>query len=161
MNLHPPLLQFNARFTVNPGVWRFCGLASFVLLLGCSSGSPPASVAEKDSTTAETSPMVGTVTVEIVIDPEDVAKTVTKQVEIKDGQTLESVMADLDGVTIQSSGSGVTAFIQSINGVETTADRGWTYTIDGDFAPEGIGSTKLVPGQTVQWKFATFEEAIK
>lgn len=109
----------------------------------------------------ESSPVLGTVTVEITMDPDDASKTITRTAEISDETTIEMAMTNLEGVEIEMSGNGVTAFVQSINGVETSADRGWTYTLDGEFATEGIGSTKLQPGQTIQWKFTSFEEAMK
>ncbi|EMI55000.1 DUF4430 domain-containing protein [Rhodopirellula sallentina] len=83
-----------------------------------------------------------------------------KSFDVGEGTTLESVMKKIENPGVVISGSGVTAFVQSIGGVETNAERGWTYTIDGEFATEGIGSTELKPGQTVRWRFTSFEEAM-
>ena len=136
-------------------------LIGSVLLAGCGSDSSPTTVVDQELPIAESLPISGTVTVEISMDPVDVSKTITKIAEISTETTLEKVMANLEGVAIELSGQGVTAFIQSINGVETSVDQGWTYTLDGKFATKGIGSTTLQPGQTVHWKFTTFEEAMK
>jgi len=81
--------------------------------------------------------------------------------EIKPGATLEQVMRAMDQPEIEITGSGVTAFVQSIDGVSTGATRGWTFTIDGTFATVGIGSIELEPGQSVQWRFTSFEEAME
>ncbi|MFG0291333.1 MAG: DUF4430 domain-containing protein [Rhodopirellula sp. JB044] len=83
-----------------------------------------------------------------------------KSFDIGEGTTLESVMKKIENPNVVISGSGVTAFVQSIGDVETNAERGWTYTIDGEFATEGIGSTELKPGQIVRWRFTSFEEAM-
>lgn len=122
------------------------------------------SVAPVENTGAVES--VGTVTVEVIPSSEEPTESTRRTVSIQDGQTLESVMRELakqkdEPLELAISGEGATAFIQSINSIPTDANRGWTYTIDGEFATKGIGSLVLQPGQTIQWRFTTFEEAMK
>lgn len=161
MNLHLTYMRSDACYLINRTAWTLCCLIGSVLLAGCGGDPSPTTIVDQDSPVAEALPISGTVTVEITMDPDDASKTIAKTAEISSETTLETVMANLEGVEIELSGQGVTAFVQSINGVETSADRGWTYTLDGKFATKGIGSITLQSGQTVQWKFTSFEEAMK
>lgn len=168
LKLHLTCMRPDACNLINQAAWTLYFLIAVllaVLLAGCGSDSSPTNLVDQGSLAAETSttessPILGSVTVEIVIDPA-AASNSTQTVEMSAGTTLEMVMASLEGVEVEISGKGVTAFVQSINGVGPSADRGWTYTLDGEFATKGIGSTMLRPGQTVQWKFTMFEEAMK
>lgn len=138
-------------------------LASFLLVaVGCQ----PSATSEKPTKDdAKPTAKVGSVTIEIVPDWDAPETVISQTLEISENQTLESAMRQLSTnavppIQLDLSGSGVTAFVQSINSIETDAQRGWTFTIDGKFATEGIGSVQLSPGQTIQWRFTTFEEAM-
>lgn len=101
----------------------------------------------------------GTVTVKVTWPN---AKTETVKVpDVVDGTTLESVMRQIDSINLNISGTGTTAFVRSIGGTATSESDGWTFTIDGEFAMQGIGSTELHPPTAVEWKFGGFESAVE
>jgi len=131
-------------------------------LVLCGSGCQRSQTSENPS--VDVAESVGSVTIEIILNSEEPAENIRQIVPIHDGETLETVMRGMasqtdEPVEMVISGQGVTAFVQSIHSVTTDSDRGWTYTIDGEFATEGIGSVNVEPGQTIQWRFTTFEEA--
>ncbi|MEP0426601.1 DUF4430 domain-containing protein [Rhodopirellula bahusiensis] len=134
--------------------------ALFCVLLG----SVSLSVAGCGGSTAPVQPPViedyvstGEVTLEFVIDDETTKSYVVDNVAT--GSTLESLMRNLSSPKMEIGGEGATAFVNSIDGISTDATRGWTYTIDGEFATTGIGTTELNPPTKVVWKFTTLEEA--
>lgn len=92
----------------------------------------------------------GTVTIEIV------GKTKTHRIDIADvaqGTSLEHVMRSIDKVPIKLNGSGKTAFVDKIGDQGTDATGGWTFTVDGEHANQGIGNTWLFPPTKVTWRF--------
>lgn len=101
-------------------------------------------------------PVAGNLVVEFVM-PDD--RLIRHTRPITANSTLEDVMRQLESPEVKITGSGLTAFVQSIGEVSTQSDRGWTFTIDGEFAQQGIGSTSVLPDQTVVWRFTTFDEA--
>lgn len=114
-------------------------------IAGCSTAPvPPAADAA-----------VGIVTILFQLD--DGSVNTIEVMGVAEGTTLESVMASVDQVPIEMSGSGTTAFVQSIGGITTDASQGWTFIVDGEFANQGIGQTVLHPPTTVQWSFGEFE----
>ena len=124
---------------------RFLVPALALALLGCQSRpEPPAVDAE-----------VGTVTVVIDDGGEEPIKVTVDNVPV--GETLETVMRSIKEVPIELSGSGTTAFVDSIGEQKTDATKGWTFTVDGEFANQGIGQTVLHPPTTVDWSFGEFE----
>lgn len=163
-----------------PAVWAsIAGCLLAMLISGCRVESPPPSTTPPPSTksseltaeqpsssdTAETK--TETVTLEI-FKPDgeknaDKSKTpaadFSKTIDVTTGTSLEEVMRQLDQPEIVITGSGVTAFVQSIDGVASDSSRGWTFTIDGEFSNVGIGSVKLTPPQTIRWRLTTLEEA--
>jgi hypothetical protein len=127
---------------------------------GCSKEPALSTATDPAADTAMTD--TGVVTVEVfgAVDEGDRAKAkFAEDFEVTEGTTLEDVMRRIQQPEIEITGSGVTAFVQSIDGVETNAERGWTFTVDGEFASVGIGSLELTPPQTVRWRYTTFEEA--
>lgn len=148
-------------------------LLSF-MLSGCRTETPPARTDEQSPSLTESpsdtepSPSKGSVSIEIVSPKEAKSEAASedstllyeKTSAVAAGTTLEEVMRKIETPKIEISGSGVTAFVQSIDGVANQGTRGWTFTLDDDFATEGIGTTKLTPGQTVQWRFTSLEEAM-
>ncbi|MCM2371742.1 DUF4430 domain-containing protein [Aporhodopirellula aestuarii] len=134
---------------------------------GCRSEAP-AVVAEPDQPASDVdASTTGSVTIEIVSPETEATENETEDelmladdFDVAEGATVEDVMKEIQSPEIVIVGSGLTAFIQSIDGVETDGSRGWTYTIDGEFATEGIGSTEVTPGQTIRWQFTTLEEAM-
>ena len=139
-------------------------LAAVTALVVFGGGCQRSQTVERPTTNPTES--VGTVTIEIIFDSTDPTTNIKRTVPIDDGATLESVMRGLrtdteDPLEMTISGADETAFVQSIGAVTTDASRGWTYTIDGEFATKGIGSVRLQPGRTVRWQFTTFKEAMK
>ncbi len=145
------------------------GCVLVVLASGCRQEAPPQPTTPESSATDTASAKTGTVTLEIFQPNNDGSKDgaqaaqaeFTETFDVADGTTVEEVMRKIEQPEIVITGSGVTAFVQSIDGVATDASRGWTYTIDDKFANEGIGSIKLAPSQKIQWRFTTLEEATK
>ncbi|MCC9643918.1 DUF4430 domain-containing protein [Rhodopirellula sp. JC740] len=129
-------------------------LVSLFGLVGCT-GTSSTTTVDPDLTESEST---GTVTIEFVL--EDGTEKTHAIEDVASGTTLESLMRDLDEPKMEIGGEGTTAFIHSIDGVSTSATQGWTYTIDGEFAKTGVGTTKLDPPTTVRWKFTAFEEAM-
>ena len=60
--------------------------------------------------------------------------------------------------SFQIRGSGETAFIESIGGIEPSDGEGWLFKVDGEFAMQGVGSTKLTPPSKVRWSLGTFSD---
>lgn len=123
----------------------FLMLGSMVLAWGCKPASEPAVPAQAPSAAA-----AGTVTIVLELVDE------TKSYEIADvpaGSTVESVMRSFTDVPVQISGSGVTAFVHTIDGRSVAGHAGWTYTVNGEFANEGIGTMELTPPATITWTY--------
>ncbi|WP_236696446.1 DUF4430 domain-containing protein [Rhodopirellula islandica] len=99
----------------------------------------------------------GEVTFDFVIDDETTKSYVVDNVAA--GSTLETLMRNLSSPKMEIGGEGTTAFVNSIEGIATNATRGWTYTVDGEFATKGIGTMELNPPTKIVWKYTTFEEA--
>ncbi len=77
---------------------------------------------------------------------------------VKSGETVEALMRSIDEVPVEITGSGVTAFVNEIDGVSTSGSEGWTYKIDGAHAEQGIGSTTLTTSGTITWTFGSYEK---
>ena len=93
----------------------------------------------------------GTVTVEIQGDGK--ARSL-ELADVPEGTTVEEVMRALSdqGLDVELSGSGTTAFLVEMDGLGTEAGKGWLYTIDGEFPQRGIGTTEILPPTTIRWR---------
>lgn len=145
----------------DPGVWfrfraRLVLLGTLCLAISWLPGCDRSTPAVVDSNASETE--TGTVTIEFIVDGKPNQTQIVEDVAA--GTTLETVMRGLDSPAMDLGGSGTTAFVNSIDGIETDASRGWTFTVDGEFAKVGIGSLELTPPTKIEWKFTTFEEAM-
>ena len=98
---------------------------------------------------------VGTVTFEIHKANE--SRVITLE-NVAVGTTLETVMRSIDEIPIEISGSGITAFVNEIDGLKTTRTDGWTYRIDGEYVSQGIGSISLSPPTKVEWRFGSWDD---
>lgn len=76
------------------------------------------------------------------------------------GATLESVLRQIRDPVLTMTGEGTTAMLTAVNGVQNDGRRGWTFQVDGQFATQGIGSTRVNPPTTIRWRYTTFEEAM-
>jgi len=136
-----------------PGL-RFAGgilvFATLVGSLGCgrSAPPPPASVPEAAGGT-----------IAVVFSFGDERPEIVREVAVDQPRTVEAVMRKIDAPAIELSGSGTTAFVRSIEGLETTAGRGWLYEVDGQWAERGIGQTTVSPGSEIRWRYGEFATA--
>ena len=94
-------------------------------------------------------------------------------VDFGDGRTAETVLRDVQpGTTVEAlmrrtdafghvriTGSGTTAMVQSIDGVEMHGGKGWLYQVDGRWAERGIGQTRVDPGSEILWRYGKFDTA--
>lgn len=127
-----------------------------ISLPGCSrqpAGAPPAGDASDSNTPA---PEPGPVTVEILRDGQTRSVTLDP---IAHGTTVEEVMRSIEQFPVEIRGSGTTAFVDSIDGVATGADTGWTYQVDGEQVHEGVGAKRLAPPATISWSFGGWDDA--
>lgn len=78
------------------------------------------------------------------------------------GCTVEDVMrsAQQQGLDIEMSGSGTTAFISAINGESGSGTQGWLFKVDGEYSDRGIGTTELDPPATITWVFDDMSAAL-
>lgn len=170
MNWHVNKTSRPTRAAGSVAILASCMLA--VLGSGCrqeAPSQPTASESSASETAAESAPgTTGTVTLEIFLphaiseDASDAGQADFRETfDVATGTTLEEVMRKIEQPEIVITGSGVTAFVQSMDGVATDTTRAWTYTIDDTFANEGIGSLELTPPQKIQWRFTTLDEATK
>ncbi len=102
-----------------------------------------------------------------------VVKPVTLSFKMDDSLTVTASFAKLDaeetvetlmrkfvssGISpkIELSGTGTTAFLQSIGGQDTSAGKGWTYKINGQRAVRGIGQTPVTTGDEITWEYGSW-----
>ena len=107
--------------------------------------------ADKDKTVSD----VATGPVVMEIDLGGKMQTITID-DVTQGTTLETVMRGIDEIEMDISGSGTTAFVNRIGDVATGSTEGWTFEVDGEYAKQGIGSTKLSPPTTVAWSYGSY-----
>ena len=104
-------------------------------------------------------PTTGTGTVTIEIESGDDRATF-EVMDVAAGTTLESLMRSIDQVPVSIQGSGLTAFVDGIDGQSTSGSEGWTFEVDGEFANEGIGSITLTPPTTITWSYGDASEIL-
>lgn len=124
---------------------KFLCIAAAFVIAGCSA---------QLATTAPDA-ATGTVTVAVVIGDDIKVWSID---DVTAGSTLEDVLRSADDFPIEISGSGTTAFVNSIAGKATSASEGWTYSVNGTQAPAGIGSTIITPPATIRWTFTSADE---
>ncbi len=126
------------------GLFVFC-----LLLVGCDRVSNQPAVTDQVAPVNSGANHSGVVTLQI-----DLGNTVRRIMvnDVADGTTLESVMRSIDSLDVKITGSGTTAFVHQINGRSASGSQGWTFTVDGQRASKGAGTTKLHPPTTVKWQ---------
>jgi hypothetical protein len=69
--------------------------------------------------------------------------------------TVADAMKASSGVKISQKGSGQSAFVTSIDGVENQGADGqnWTYSVNGQMADRSYAVYELKPGDQVLWTF--------
>ena len=109
---------------------------------GCSSSTAPI-----DRSGATDVPS-GTVTV--VIDMGD--QTIEREIEaVPAGTTVAQVMAEITDPPVEMTGSGSMTFVNSIGELGIAGGKGWTFSVDGQRANQGVGSYVLSPPARVEW----------
>lgn len=64
------------------------------------------------------------------------------------------------GIKFESTGSGATLFILSLDGIKNQAgdgDRNWIFSVNDKKGNKSSAVTELKPGDTVRWKYDVFE----
>jgi hypothetical protein len=71
------------------------------------------------------------------------------------GMTVADAMNASSGVKVIHKGSGQSAFVTSIDGVENQGADGqnWTYSVNGQIADRSYAVYELKPGDRVLWTF--------
>ncbi len=126
-------------------------VSAVALCLFSSCSRAPTVAPEQPSAATPT----GTVTLEFVIDENTKVLTID---DVHEGATLESVLLGVTDPVVSVRGSGTTAFVDKIGDVATSANEGWTFSVDGEWANEGVGSIKLQPPTTVRWEFGSWDK---
>jgi hypothetical protein len=151
------------------GWWLICLLLA---VSGCTA-QPPSETAQPPSETARpgtdaaeaagaataAGDQVGTVTLRIA-SAGDAAKVIEVP-GVSAGTTLETVMRSLDGVDVEITGSGTTAFVNAIGDRATGGNEGWTFEVNGEPANQGIGATVLQPPVEVEWSYGSFSDTLE
>lgn len=148
----PALAKIFGPMTAIERAWPLVVLCAGLWITGgCSRQATPvadAPVADSPGT------QVGTVTVVFNLPDGEVRREVES---VASGTSIAEVMAKIEEPKIELTGSGDTAFVKSIGDLGTTDGKGWTFTVDGNFADRGIGAYELTPPATIQWKHGAFD----
>lgn len=63
---------------------------------------------------------------------------------------------NMNELAFQSSGSGETAFVQSIDGVDNETDgKSWIYHVNDELADKSAGIKTVKPGDVITWSYGT------
>lgn len=155
---NPERFDMHATSTINgPNTTRVgAGLAMLIctgllIAVGCSRQTAP--VAEVPAAEVPAS-QAGTITVVFNL-PEG---KVRREIEsVAAGTSIAELMAKIDDPKIEMTGSGAMTFVKSIGDLGTTEGKGWTFSVDGQWADRGIGAYELTPPATIQWKHGAFD----
>lgn len=109
---------------------------------GCSSSTAP--IDRGGATDVPT----GTVTVVIHLGDQTVERKVE---DVPAGTTVAQVMAELTDPAVEMTGSGAMTFVKSIGELGISGGKGWTFSVDGERANQGVGSYVLNPPARVEW----------
>ena len=118
------------------------------------------------STTVEPPPKRQIGTVDLTIDFGGAGENVKVQIPCSEDSTVFEILrrAEMNGdIKLQSSGSGETAFVTSINGVGQQSAEGkyWTYRLNGELSKTGSGVTEVDPADDVIWRFGSAPPELK
>lgn len=109
---------------------------------GCSSSTAPI-----DRSSATDVPR-GTVTVVIHFDDQTVERAIE---DVPAGTTVAQVMNEITDPPVVMTGSGSLTFVKSIGELGIAGGKGWTFSVDGQRANQGVGSYRLTPPARVEW----------
>jgi hypothetical protein len=108
-----------------------------------------------------------TKTVRLAIDFGDGAEKVFARVPWTSGQTVMDVLAWADkhprGIDLRTSGSGLSAFVRSIDGLENEGGgataKNWLFRLNGKLSNTGAGTCEVQAGDEISWKFGVYKPA--
>ena len=97
----------------------------------------------------------------LVIDFGDGFEKRYTQLKTEESGTVESMLKQASrhprGIKFESSGSGATAFLRSIDGVKNEGQgRNWVFRINGDLGVSSMGRAKVKAGDVVRWTFGKY-----
>lgn len=78
---------------------------------------------------------------------------------VADGASVEDVMRKItpEQLPVRMTGSGITAFVESIDNRSTIDGKGWMFRINGQPSGVGIGSATVSPPTIIEWTYGEFE----
>ena len=128
-------------------------LLTLPFLAGCDTSGAGSAVAERGDKVA------GTVDLEVNFNSDK--RAVSVKIPCSSDSTVFSIMErarNLGDLKFESSGSGETAFIKSIGGVENGGATGdnWIYRINGELGDTSVGVCELKPGDKIQWRLGKY-----
>ncbi|MFK7769902.1 MAG: DUF4430 domain-containing protein [Mariniblastus sp.] len=152
-----PSLKTDFRSSVSlSAVFSFAFSLVLVLpfLLGCD-GADTAVVDQPKGKVA------GTVDLEINFNSDK--RTISASVPCSADSTVFTVLEraqNLGDVKFESRGSGETAFVNSIGGVENAGASGdnWVYRVNGELGDKSCGVYSVKPGDKIEWRFGKYPE---
>jgi hypothetical protein len=106
-----------------------------------------------------------TKTVRLAIDFGDGAEKVFAAVPWTSGQTVMDALAWADkhprGIDLKTSGSGLSAFVRSIDGLENEGGgataRNWLFRLNDKLSNVGAGTCEVQAGDEIRWKFGVYK----
>jgi hypothetical protein len=98
-------------------------------------------------------------TVSLTIDFGDGRRTQFKPSPWREGITVQDVTRETpsDSLRLETLGSGKSAFLASLDGIENegASGRNWTYSVNGKMGDRSFAVYALQPGDQVLWTFGT------
>ena len=119
-------------------------------LVGCPATQPSSRV-DRD---VQKSTAPGVVTIDFIMSSAESPTAEIETVNVADvvaGTTLQNVLARVKSPKLRVRGDGPTAFVESIGGLQPSPGEGWLFSVDGEFAMQGIGTLELSPPCKVRW----------
>lgn len=142
-----------ARWQVGLLTWLFLAAGSSVLpTFEKTRGAEPS-----------TAPSRRTDTIRLIVDYSDGVEKHFNAIPYRDKMTilecLRAAAAHRHGINLNLRGDGSTAFLTEIDGLANSglSGRNWVYRVNNTLGDQGIGKRTLQPGDTVLWKFDTYE----
>jgi len=97
-------------------------------------------------------------TVDLVINFGEETEPISKAIPCSVGSTVFTTLkrADMHGdLSLEATGSGETAFVNSINGLKSDANtrKYWFFYVNDELAKQGCGVVDVDPGDKVEWRY--------
>lgn len=124
--------------------------ASCALFVGCDQAGPPLSGNEPAAIDRLS-------LIQVVVKIQINEQSTTSKIEVPENITVLEVIQLLDKPKFTVKGSGAMAFVDAIDGKQTSSGEGWVYYINGAWAKEGIGTQRVRADDEIEWKYGAFE----